>query len=102
FELYLPELAEVFEEGKFYFCTEKEPEFIKKAYSLVRNISIDYGIMEKSESVYVVLGDFQWADLGSWQTLYELQAHDQQENVVEANALLYETKNCYIKVNPEK
>src|SRR5690606_16142518 len=93
FELYLPELAEVFEEGKAFFCTDKEPGFIKKAYSLVRNISIDYGIMEKSESVFVVLGDFQWADVGSWQNLYELQARDQQDNVVVANALLYDTRN---------
>src|SRR5690606_4858048 len=57
---------------------------------------------EKSDAVYVVLGDFQWADLGSWQNLYELQNRDQQENVVEANALLYDTKNCFIKVSPEK
>lgn len=102
FELHLPELAEVFEEGKAYFFTESEGEFLKKAYSLVKNISIDYGVMEKSESVYMVLGDFHWADIGSWQKLYELQTQDGQGNVVEANALLYETNNCYIKVSPEK
>ncbi|MEX2592141.1 MAG: mannose-1-phosphate guanylyltransferase [Anditalea sp.] len=102
FEQYLPELAEVFEEGEDFFYTEKEADFTKKAYSLVKNISIDYGIMEKSESVFVVLGDFRWADLGSWQSLHELQPHDQNDNVVEANALLYETKNSLIKVSPEK
>lgn len=102
FEKYLPGLAEVFEEGYEFFCTDKEEGFIKKAYSLVKNISIDYGIMEKSDSVYVVLGDFQWADLGCWQTLHELQSRDQNNNVVEANALLYDTKNSFIKVSPEK
>lgn len=102
FEKHLPELAEVFEEGKELYCTEKETEFIKNAYSLIKNCSIDYGIMEKSDSVYVVLGDFQWADLESWQSLHGLQIKDQNGNVLEANALVYDTKNCFIKVSPEK
>lgn len=102
FEKYLPELAEVFEEGDNFFYTENEEEFIRKAYSLIKNISIDYGIMEKSDSVFVVLGDFGWSDLGSWQSLHELQPHDEHGNVVEANALLYDTGNSYIKVSPEK
>lgn len=102
FERYLPELSEVFEEGEEFWYTDREPAFIQKAYSLAKNISIDYGVMEKSDEVYVVLGDFVWADLGSWRGLYELQPRDQHENVVEANALLYDTKNSYIKVNPGK
>lgn len=102
FETYLPGLTEVFEEGSNYFCTDQEQDFIKKAYTQVKNISIDYGIMEKSDAVFVVLGDFYWADLGSWQSLYELQTRDQNDNVVEANALLYDTTNCFIKVAPEK
>lgn len=102
FERYMPELAEAFEEGEEFWYTERESAFIQKAYSLVKNISIDYGVMEKSDEVYVVLGDFVWADLGSWQGLYELQSKDQNDNVVEANALLYDTKNSYIKVNPGK
>lgn len=101
-EKYMPGLAEVFEEGSDYFCTGKEQGFIKKAYTLVKNISIDYGIMEKSDSVYVVLGDFYWADLGSWQSLHGLQTRDHNQNVVEANALLYDTTNSFIKVSPEK
>lgn len=102
FECCMPEMAEVFEEGENFFYTEEEPSFISKAYSLVKNISIDYGVMEKSDDVYVVLGDFGWSDLGSWMSLHEIQPHDDQNNVVEANALLYDTSNCYVKVSPEK
>jgi mannose-1-phosphate guanylyltransferase len=102
FEKYMPEMAEVFEEGKDYFYSEQEPEFIRRAYSLVKNISIDYGVMEKSENVYVVLGDFGWSDLGSWMSLHELQPHDKNNNVVEANALLYDTTNSYVKVPSDK
>jgi len=102
FESCMPEMAEVFEEGDDFFYTEDEPGFITKAYSLVKNISIDYGVMEKSDDVYVVLGDFGWSDLGSWMSLHEIQPHDEANNVVEANALLYDTTNCYVKVSPEK
>ncbi|ERM82193.1 mannose-1-phosphate guanylyltransferase [Rhodonellum psychrophilum GCM71 = DSM 17998] len=102
FEQYMPELAEVFEEREVFFNTPKEEEFLKKAYSQVKSISIDYGIMEKSNEVYVILGDFGWSDLGSWRSLYENQNKDSDNNVVEANALLYDTKDCYIKVSPQK
>ena len=102
FENCMPELAEVFDEGDGYFYTDDESSFISKAYSLVKNISIDYGVMEKSDDVYVVLGDFGWSDLGSWMSLHEIQPHDESNNVVEANALLYDTSNCFVKVSPEK
>ncbi|MBS9522825.1 mannose-1-phosphate guanylyltransferase [Litoribacter ruber] len=102
FEKYMPELAEVFEEGEGFFYTDQEQEFIKRAYSLVKNISIDYGVMEKSENVFVVLGDFGWSDLGSWMSLHELQPHDDKNNVVEGNALLYDTSNSFVKVNSDK
>ncbi|WP_375585696.1 mannose-1-phosphate guanylyltransferase [Cyclobacterium xiamenense] len=102
FEKHLPEMAEVFEEGEAYFCTEKEQEFLKKAYSLIRNLSIDHGILEKSDKVYTVLGDFGWSDLGSWQNLYEVSHKDDVKNTVMGKALLYETENCFIKLPENK
>lgn len=102
FERHLPELAEVFEEGEEFWYSSQEQEFIRKAYSLVKNQSIDYGVMEKSDAVYVVLGDFTWADLGSWKGLYELQPKDPHNNVVQADALLYDTRNSFIKVDSGK
>lgn len=102
FEKYMPDLAEVFEEGFGHYSSHTEEDFIKRAYSLVKNISIDYGVMEKSDEVYVVLGDFGWSDLGSWQSLHELREKDADNNVVEANAILFETTNSYIKVSPDK
>lgn len=102
FEEYMPDLAEVFEEGMGIYGTEKEGEFVSRAYTQVKNISIDYGIMEKSQEVYVILGDFGWSDLGSWNSLYDLREKDENNNVVEANAILYETENSYIKVKGDK
>ncbi|MCE7057938.1 mannose-1-phosphate guanylyltransferase [Algoriphagus sp. AGSA1] len=102
FEEYMPDLAEVFEEGAAFYGTDGEDTFISSAYTQVKNISIDYGIMEKSSEVYVILGNFGWSDLGSWHSLYDMRDKDEDNNVVEANAILYDTKNSYIKVDGEK
>lgn len=97
FESSLSEIAEIFDQGSESYYTEKEPEFIKAAYSQSKNISIDYGIMEKASNVFVVMGDFQWSDLGSWNSLHELREKDENNNVIEANVILDGCKNNYIK-----
>lgn len=102
FEKYMPDVAEVFNEGIFYFGGTKEKEFINKAYSLLKNISIDNGIMEQSDQVYVIPTEFGWSDLGSWHSLHELKKKDNDNNVVEGNGILYDTKNSYIKVGGNK
>ncbi|MFN4000136.1 mannose-1-phosphate guanylyltransferase [Algoriphagus sp.] len=98
----MPDVAEVFEEGKSHFGKSTEGEFIDRAYTMLKNVSIDYGIMEKSDKVYVILGDFGWSDLGSWHSLHELQEKDGNNNVIEGNALLYETTNSYVKMDTDK
>ena len=61
------------------------------------NISIDYGIMEKAENVYVQLCNFGWADLGTWASLHEALPKDQQKNVIiKGHTLLYDCKNNII------
>ncbi len=97
FNKYMAETAEIFEEGMKCYFNEEEENFIKKAYSQCKNVSIDYGIMEKADNVYVVLGDFGWSDLGSWSSLHEIKEKDKSMNVVDANALLYDSSNCMIK-----
>ncbi|WP_137400853.1 mannose-1-phosphate guanylyltransferase [Echinicola rosea] len=102
YEEQMPELAEVFEEGADFYDTSEEEAFVKRAYSLVKNVTIDIGIMEKSEDVYLILGDFGWSDLGSWLSIHKLKPKDKNNNVVDANAMLYDTSNSYIKVSPQK
>lgn len=63
------------------------------------NISIDYSIMEKASNVYVQLCDFGWADLGTWEALYDVSAKDKENNViVNCNTLLYNCKNNIISI----
>lgn len=102
FESYLPELSEVFEEGSAFYGTKDEEAFLRKAYSLIKNVSIDYGILEKSDNVYAIQGEFSCAILNAWQNLYDLKNKDDHQNVLESNALLYDTESCLIRSDSEK
>ena len=97
FYKYMEDTAEVFAEGAEHYYTEGEQAFIDKAYTLCKSISIDYGVMEKAENVYMVKGRFDWSDLGSWDSLHEIRDKDANENVVDGNAILYDTKNSFVK-----
>jgi len=70
FDEFLPEIHGLFKEGINEYGTSGEAVFIEKTYSSCKNISIDYGIMEKAENVYVFVSDYGWSDLGTWGSLY--------------------------------
>ncbi|RYU93714.1 mannose-1-phosphate guanylyltransferase [Emticicia agri] len=102
FELFLPEMAEAFDGINDEFYSGKEADALKKAYPQCKNISIDNGVMEKAENVFVVLSDIGWSDLGTWKSLYDISAKDEDQNVIDGRALLYDTKNCIIKTPHER
>ena len=102
FEKFLPEMAELFAQGSSVYYQTEEKQYIRDVYYQCKNISIDYGVMEKAHNVYVVLGDFGWSDMGSWSTLHDVKNKDQQGNVFEANVLAYDTKNCMVKGPDDK
>lgn len=99
---HLPEMAEVFDEIRPKLGTSSEKEAIVTAYPQCKSISIDYGIMEKANNVYVCLGNFTWSDLGSWASIHEISHKDENNNVVSANALTYETRNSIVKGSPDR
>lgn len=99
---YLPEMTEVFDEIRGKIGTPQERSAIQTAYPQCKSISIDYGVMEKAKNVYVCLGNFTWSDLGSWGSIHEISPKDENNNVLGANALTYESRNCIIKGSPDK
>ena len=102
FTQFLPEVAEIFEEGNDAYYTDREKGFVDKAYSLTQSISIDNGVMEKAKNVYVVLSDFGWSDLGTWKSLYEVSEKNADFNVIDGHIMLYDTKNCIIKTPKDR
>lgn len=103
FEDYLPEVNNLFLEGKDLYNTPEEQAFINRVYPICQNISIDYGIMEKAENVFVVLSDFGWSDLGTWGSLYTHLDHDTESNgVIGKNVMLYDSSNNVVNVPDDK
>lgn len=98
FEKYQPELADIFEEGAKFLNTRKERKFIENAYSQCHSISVDYAIMEKSDNVHMVLGEFDWSDLGSWGSVHDLVDKDPHGNVLDGDVVLYNSSNNFVKI----
>jgi len=61
--------------------TDAEAETIEKVYPEIPKISIDYGVMEKSDKVMVFSGEFGWNDVGSWDTLEAVHTKDENGNI---------------------
>ncbi len=103
FEKYMPETFSVFDEGRELFGTKNEKSFIAKAYAVCRSISIDYGIMEKADNVYVMCTDIGWSDLGTWSSLYDHTSHDKKGNaVVSGEVLSYDSNGNIFNISPGK
>lgn len=93
----LPEIAAKLNYGKEFYGTEREKEFIDTNFPTCPSVSIDYGVMEKADNVFVSLGDFGWSDLGTWSSLYDLSPKDIDGNsTLKCESLLYNCKNNMI------
>ncbi len=97
FANFLPELYNLFIENEDIFGTDKEKDIVNRIYSDAKSISIDFGVMEKAENVFVLKTNFGWSDLGTWNSLYTLQNKDEENNVsIGKNILLEQSERNYI------
>tara|TARA_B110000116_G_C16784607_1_gene560205 strand:- start:193 stop:1269 length:1077 start_codon:yes stop_codon:yes gene_type:complete len=103
FRKHLRDIYDVFEEGNSFYNTKRENSYIDSIFPVCKNISIDYGIMEKSDSVYVFPADFGWSDLGTWGSLYTHLNLDKNLNAVQgSNVFLYDSVDNIVKIPEEK
>jgi mannose-1-phosphate guanylyltransferase len=100
-EKYLPELYEGLMELVPSINTKDFNTAIANVYGKLRNISIDYGVMEKSQNVYLTKGNFSWSDVGSWEEVYQLSGKDDNGNAVIGNVFTDMTVDSYI-YSPDK
>lgn len=102
-ETLLPELSEKLKAGKEIYGTPEEKEFIDRNFPSCPNVSVDIGIMEKANNVYVSLGDFGWSDLGTWGSLYDLSPKDEHQNVVlKGESIIYNSKDNIVVLPKNK
>ena len=103
FNKHLAEVNDLFRKGVGVYNTENEQKFIDLTYAESKNISIDYGIIEKAGNVHVLCADFGWSDLGTWGSLYENSPKNEENNqVIGRNVLTYDTEGSIINMPDEK
>jgi mannose-1-phosphate guanylyltransferase len=81
---------------------ENYNEKVSKIYSQAEEISVDYAIMEKSNSIYVIPGDFGWDDIGSWTALKRYTQPDENNNVLKGNVKIIDSKNNTVYADNKK
>jgi mannose-1-phosphate guanylyltransferase len=85
------------------YNSANEATFIEENYPKTPNISIDYAILEKSPNVYTIPADMGWSDLGTWVSLHEESAKDNELNMVQSSAfILSNVKNSLIRTPADK
>jgi len=72
---------------------------LKKVYDEITPVSIDYGVMEKTDAdILVIPGRFPWSDVGSWRSIFELRSneHDKDGNLIDGHAILLDSQNSFV------
>ncbi len=105
-ETHMPEEHALFAERASALDTPEEVRAIASVYAMVRNISIDYGVMEKSEHVFVLTADIGWSDLGTWGSLFEELTRGKKKKeknaVIGDQVMLYDSNHCIVHVPKDK
>ena len=92
----LPELFGELAKVDATIGTEKFEHAMETSYRIIRGISIDYGVMEKAKSVYVIRGNFGWSDVGSWDEVYRISGRDEGGNSITGRTFSQGTKNTLV------
>lgn len=94
---HLPEAHAAFEKAQGAFDTDGEDAAVEQAFRESPSISIDYGVMERAEDVFVVPGAFGWNDVGDWRAVYDLSEKDEHGNVLETETIMHDASRCYVQ-----
>lgn len=96
-EKYLPETYTGLQKIQQAIGTEDERSVLEHEFEAFRSESIDYGIMEKAQNIYILSGSFGWDDVGSWLAVERIRQSNEFGNVITGNAITVDTKNTIIQ-----
>lgn len=103
FQKHMPEMYELFSADEEKLNTADEKATIESIYPQCSNISIDFGVMEKANNVFVIPGSFGWSDLGTWNSAWENMEKDYLENAVAGEkVIVFDTTKCVVHVPDDK
>jgi mannose-1-phosphate guanylyltransferase len=81
--------------------TQELKKAIASAYERTASISIDYGVLEKSDQVCTVEGDFGWNDIGTWAAIHGVSDKDTDNNVLQGDVVAVDSKDVFV-YSPDK
>lgn len=103
-EKHMPQVTKYFIGWELALETAAEKEFVNKAFADCMNISLAYGVMEKTDRAWIYPVQFDWQDVGTWESLYNYMepAHDAKGNAVSAEKVLAEDTKDTLVISPKK
>ena len=93
---YLPDVYSDISKIAEKIGTPEESKVLDEVYPKIRSISIDYGVMEKSDDIKVIEGDFGWNDVGSFDMLNVLHKADENGNISVGDAVIVDSNGCTV------
>ena len=103
-EKHLPQVTGMFNGWEHALGTNVEKDFITKAFAGCMNVSLAYGVMEKTDMAWIYPVQFDWQDVGTWESLYNYMTpqHDSKGNAISAEKVLAEELNDTLVISPKK
>lgn len=96
-ERFLPETYAGLQKIRAAIGTAEEQQVLEREFRDFQPVSIDYGVMEKAENIYIVSGSFGWDDVGSWLAVGRIKKTNEFGNVIDGNVVAVDTKNTIIQ-----
>jgi mannose-1-phosphate guanylyltransferase len=93
---HMPDLWQGLQEIARYLGTPEEENVKREVFSGLKSISIDYGVMEKTQRAVVIPADLGWSDVGSWAALAELLEKDENGNLTFSKYLPIDSRGCAV------
>jgi mannose-1-phosphate guanylyltransferase len=95
----LPVVLRTIDDDHVPSTLEEEIEYVHQNFSKFPNLSMENGLLEQMSNVFVMKGSFEWADLGTWHSIYEgMQKGDDDNVVVDSEVLLEDCRSNIIKM----
>jgi len=88
--------VESFEPKLWEWWSDRGERPMAEGYTVLPNISVDYGIVEKISGIAVVQARFDWDDLGNWEAVYRLGKKDASGNVIQGDVLALDCRDCLL------
>ena len=94
---FMPDTYESLIKIKEALGTPQQDSILEKEFHNMQSQSIDYGIMEKADNIYILPGTFGWDDVGSWLAVERIKKTNEFGNAVAGNIITVNTHNCIIQ-----